>query len=96
MVLDVTAKTDTGTVVVIGKREYWEIGLDLEGDHRVGAWQIKEILDLTLPPRKTTSERFIMELPEKTKSADVEVKLTYFPSPKTELTVHKTVTKLVF
>jgi hypothetical protein len=96
VVLEVTAKTDAGTVVVMGKKEYWEVGLDLEGDHRLGAWQIKEILDLTLPPRKTTAERFISELPENTKSADVEVKVTYFPAPKTELVVHKVVKKLAF
>lgn len=96
MVLEVTAKTDAGTVVNMGKKEYWEVGLDLDGDHRVGAWQIKEILDLTLPPRKTTEERFISELPEGTKSADVEVKVTYYPSPKTELVVHKVMKKLTF
>ena len=39
MVLEVTAKTDKGTVVPIGKKEYWELGMDMDGYHRVGAWQ---------------------------------------------------------
>ncbi len=72
------------------------IGLDIEGDHRMGAWQIKEILDLTLPPRKTTKEQFMSEMPEGTKSADVEIKVTYYPSPKIELPVHTVVKKVTF
>ena len=80
----------------MGKKEYWEIGLDIDGYHRVGAWQIKEILDLTLPPRKTTKERFMSELPEGTKSADVEIRVTYYPSSKIELPVHRVVKKLTF
>jgi len=96
VVLEVTAKTDSGTVIPMGKKEYWEVGLDLDGDHRLGAWQIKEILDLSLPPRKTTMERFITELPEGTKSAEIEVKVTAFPSPKTEVPVHKVVKTITF
>ncbi|MGE5894159.1 MAG: hypothetical protein ACM34I_08905 [bacterium] len=91
-----TAKTDTGTVVNIAKKEYWEIGLDLDGDHRLGAWQIKEIADLTLPPRKTTRERFVTELPAETKNADVEVKLIYMPSGSVTLDVFKATKKLNF
>jgi hypothetical protein len=72
----VTAKTDKGTIINIGKKEYWEIGMDIDGDHRLGAWQIKEIIDLTLPPKKTTKESFVTELPPDTKSAEVEVKVT--------------------
>jgi len=96
VVLEVTAKTDKGTVVPMGKKEYWELGMDMDGFHRVGAWQIKEIVDLTLPPRKTTTERFVTELPEGTTSADVEVKVTYFPGPKTELVIHQETRKLTF
>lgn len=98
MVLDVTATTDKGTVVNIGKKEYWELGMDLDGDHRMGAWQIKEVVDLTLPPRKTTTERFLTELPPETKNADIEVKVTYYPSgtDKKGLEIHKIVKKLNF
>jgi hypothetical protein len=96
VVLEVTAKTDKGTVVPMGRKEYWELGMDLDGYHRMGAWQIKEIVDLTLPPRKTTKERFVSELPEGTTSADVEVKVTYIPAAKTELVVHQVTKKLMF
>jgi hypothetical protein len=94
--MEVTAKTNTGTVVLMGKKEYWEVGLDLDGDHRVGAWQIREIVDLSLPPRKTTTERFITELPEGTKSVEIEVKITAYPTPKTEVPVHKVVKTITF
>jgi hypothetical protein len=96
VVLEVTAKTDSGIVVVMGKKEYWEVGLDLDKDHRTGAWQIREIVDLSLPPRKTTEERFITELPEGTKNAEIEVKVTAYPAPKTEVPVHKVVKTITF
>lgn len=93
-----TAKTDKGTVVEMGKKVYWELGMDLEGDHRLGAWQIKEIIDLTLPPMKTTKERFVTELPADAKSADIEVKATFYPSGPSgkALDVHKVVKHLNF
>ncbi len=98
MVLEVTAKTDKGTVIDIGRKEYWELGMDLDGDHRLGAWQIKEIIDLTLPPSKTTKESFVTELPQDTKSAEVEVKITYYPSgtDKKGLEAQKVIKKLNF
>jgi hypothetical protein len=70
--------------------------MDMDGYHRIGAWQIKEVIDLTLPPRKTTKEQFVAELPEGTTSADVEVKVTYFPAAKTELVIHEATKKLTF
>lgn len=96
MVLEVTAKTDKGEKITVGSKEYWEIGLDLDGNHRFGAWEIKEIIDLTIPPRNTLRERFMAELPEGTKSATVEVKLNYHPSKKITLEVHKVEKEVVF
>lgn len=96
MVLEVTAKTESGIVVSMGRKAYWEVGLDLDGDHRLGAWQIKEIVDLALPPRKTTAERFIAELPEGTKSAEIEVKVTAFPVPNNEIPLYRVVKKITF
>lgn len=71
-----TAKTDKGTVINIARKEYRELGMDLDGYHRLGAWQIKEIIDLTLPPRKTTRESFVAELPAETITADIEVRVS--------------------
>jgi hypothetical protein len=96
VVLEVTAKTDQGTVIAMGKKEYWEIGLDLDGRHRLGAWQIKEIVDLTLPPRRTSKERFMSELPVDTKSADIEVLVTYHPSAKTVIEAGRIIKTLHF
>jgi hypothetical protein len=95
----VTAKTDKGVLITIGRKEYWELGMDLDGDHRLGAWQIKEIIDLTLPPMKTTKERFVAELPPDTKSAEIEIKVTHYPSGitgKPVLELHRVVKKLSF
>lgn len=78
-----TAKTDKGTVINMGKKEYWELGMDLDGDHRLGAWQIKEVIDLTLPPKKTTKESFVTELSADTKTAEVEVKVIRHAGSKT-------------
>jgi len=94
--MDVTAKTDSGAVIVVGKKEYREIGLDLEGNERLGAWQIKEIIDLTLPPQKRTEERFIAEFPEGAKSAEVEVVLKYYLTPSYESIVYKVTKKIIF
>jgi len=80
----------------MGRKEYWEVGLDLDGDQRMGAWQIREIVDLSLPPRKTTAERFITQLPEGTTSAEIEVKITVWPAPKTEVPVHKVMKTIRF
>lgn len=96
MVLEVTAKTDSGTIIRMGKREYWEIGYDLDGKQRMGSWQIKEIVDLSLQPRMTMKERFLSGLPEDTKKADVEVKVTMFPMPQMELIIHRVMKTLNF
>ncbi len=78
MVLEVTAKDPkTGKVLHQEKKEYFEIGLDIEGRMRYGAWQIKEILDLTLQPLRTREERFFFLLPKDTHEALVEVKTYY-------------------
>lgn len=91
-----TAKTDQGTTLTVGKKEYYEIGYDLDGKQRMGSWQIKEIVDLCLQPRKIIEERFLTELPEGTKNADIEIKVTMFPTPKMELVIHRVVKKLKF
>ncbi len=93
-----TAKTDKGTVVPVGRKEYWEIGLDGDGDHRLGAWQIKEVIDLSLQPLKTAKERFVTGFPPDTKNAELEVKVTFYPSGTTGkgLEIHRIVKHLNF
>jgi hypothetical protein len=96
VVLEVTAKIDNGVVVPIGRKDYYEIGYDLGGKQRMGSWQIKEIVDLALQPGKKTEERFVKELPEGTGSAEIEIKVSLWPDPKTELVVHRVVKKISF
>jgi hypothetical protein len=96
VVLEVTAKTDQGSVIPVGRKEYYEIGYDLDGRQRMGSWQIKEIVDLSLQPRKKTEERFIKELPEGTRSAEVGVKVALWPSPNIELVVDRVMKKISF
>ena len=96
MVLEVTAKTDSGKILPVGRKEYREIGIDLEGKERLGAWQIKEVIDLSLQPRKTTRERFVTELPPDTKSAEIEVKVIYNPSQTRAIEVHRVTKKVSY
>jgi hypothetical protein len=96
VVLEATATTDTGEIVSLGRKEYREIGLDLDGNQRMSAWQIKEIIDFSLQPGKTLTERFIQELPEGTASAEIEVKVSMWPGPETELVAHRVVKKINF
>ncbi len=91
-----TAKTDKNTVLPIGRKEYNEIGYDIDGRQRMGSWQIREIADFALQPNKRTEERFIKELPEGTGSAEIEVKVSLWPDPKTELVAHRMVKRVRF
>ncbi len=96
MVLEVTAKIDDALVLPIGRKEYYEIGYDLGGNQRMGSWQIKEIVDLALASGKRTEERFVKELPEGTRSAEIEIKVSLWPDPRTELVAHRVVKRISF
>ncbi len=84
MVLEVTAKDpETGKVLYHDTRKYFEIGLDLDGFMRYGAWQIKEIVDLTLQPLKTQHERFFFTFDQKDlEKAEIAVNVYYYISGK--------------
>lgn len=62
----------------------------------MGSWEIKEIIDLSLQPGKSVREKFVTELPAETRSAEVEVKLSLWPSPEREIVVERIVRKIVF
>ncbi len=49
---------------------------------RYGAWQIKEIVDLTLQPLETKKEEFLMNFDTDVEEVEVEAVLTYFVSGK--------------
>lgn len=96
MVLDVTAKTDAGNQVFTYRREWKEIGVDLLGDQRVKAWEIKNTIDLSLQPRQTHTERLAIPFPEGTTGGEIEAKITYHHRPGEEFVVHRAVRKVTF
>jgi len=69
-------------VLFNNKKDYWEIGKDLEGRMRYGAWQIKEIVDLTLQPMEIKKEQFMMNFDTDVENVEIEAVLTYFVSGK--------------
>ncbi len=72
----------TGKLLYQEKKEYFEIGLDLDGYMRYGAWQIKEIVDLTLQPLTTRHERFFITFPKEIDAVDLSVNVYYYLSGK--------------
>ena len=78
MVLEVTAKDDNGKEFYNESKTWFEIGVDTDRDMRYGAWQIKEIIDLTLPPKYTAEEKYLMHFDTDTERIDIEVKLWYY------------------
>ncbi len=97
MVLEVTAKDlSSGKVLYKDSRTYFEIGLDLDGFMRYGAWQIKEIVDLTLQPLKTQHERFFITLDKNVEKAEVNVNVYYYISGKKGDLIHQEKKIIVF
>lgn len=85
MVLEVTAKNlqekDTDKQQMFKATKTWfEIGVDMDRDMRYGAWQIKEIIDLTLPPLQTQKEQFLINFDTDTEKVELEAKLFYYIS----------------
>ena len=93
MVLEVTAKDEKGNVLYNNEKEYLEIGLDIDGYMRYGAWQIKELLDLTLQPLKTQEENYLFILPKNIKEANVAVNVYYKISGKKKDLIYQEVKK---
>jgi hypothetical protein len=87
VVLDVTARNLAESdpekqVIFADSKKYFEIGRDMEGRMRYGAWQIKEIVDLTLQPLETKKEEFLMNFDTDVEEVEIEAVLTYFVSGK--------------
>lgn len=62
------------------QKTYFEIGRDMEGRMRYGAWQIKEIIDLTLQPLETQKEQYLINFDTDVEEVEIEAVLTYFVS----------------
>lgn len=101
MVLDVTAKNlaekdEKKQEIFKAQKTWFEIGVDMDRDMRYGAWQIKEIIDLTLPPLQTQKEQYLMHFDTDTKEVEIEAKLSYFISGGKGEVIHTTTKKLNF
>lgn len=75
-----TAKDGDGKIFFDEKKTWFEIGVDTDRDMRYGAWQIKEVIDLTLPPLQTQKERFIIHFDTETDEVEIEARLWYYLS----------------
>ena len=85
MVLDVTAKNlgekdPEKQIMFSTSKKYFEIGRDLQNRMRYGAWQIKEIVDLTLQPLQTRKEQYVMHFDTDIEQVEIEAKISYFIS----------------
>lgn len=94
--MEVTAKDKGGNVLFNDKKTYVEIGVDTDRDMRYGAWQIKELIDLTLQPKDTQKEKFHMIFKPETDRADIEVTVTYCLSGAKCNVVHKATKTLTY
>lgn len=77
IVMDITAKDERGQTVWSRTEEFFQPGLDIEGNRTYNAWQIKDMLDFTLPPRKTTTKKYFAVFPEGAGKINLEVRLRY-------------------
>ena len=96
MVLEVTARDDEGKIFFKNQKTYFEIGVDTDRDMRYGAWQIKEVIDLTLPPLQTQKEQYLIHFEPETSAAKVEAKLWYYISGAKGSVVHEVSRDLEF
>ncbi len=90
------AKDTEGKELFKADKTWFEIGVDLDRDMRYGAWQIKEIIDLTLPPMETQKERYLIHFDTDTEEVLLEARLWYYISGGKGDIVHSQTRKLVF
>ncbi|KJU87427.1 cytochrome c [Candidatus Magnetobacterium bavaricum] len=89
IVLDITAINEKDKVVWSETKEFFEAGLDINGNRRYDPWEVKDILDLSLQPRKMTSEIYYPHFPEDTKQIKLQVRLRYIHTEGLEFLVHE-------
>lgn len=78
------------------QKNYFEIGRDLQNRMRYGAWQIKEIVDLTLQPMQTRREQYLINFDTDVEEVEIEAKLSYFVSGKKGDVVYSIKEKLTY
>ncbi len=83
-------------VMFSAQEKYFEIGRDLQNRMRYGAWQIKEIVDLTLQPMQTRREQYLMNFDTDVEEIEIEAILSYFISGKKGDVVYSVKEKLTY
>ena len=83
-------------MIFTDQKKYFEIGRDMDGRMRYGAWQIKEIVDLTLQPLEVKKEQFLMNFDTDVKEVEIEAVLTYFVSGKMKDVVYSVKENVAF
>jgi hypothetical protein len=96
VVLDVTARQADGKTLYQSSKTWFELGLDATRRMRYGSWQIKDIIDLTLPPLQTQRDRHLMHFDSDTREVTIDVGLRYFLSADKEAVVHSHQERLTY
>ncbi len=73
-----TAKDNKGKELAKERRDYIHMGIDIDNWQRHGAWQIKEVVDLSIQPLTTQMERFELWFPDGTDAVTLDAKLYYY------------------
>jgi len=94
VVLDVTARNPKAQsaeqeILFTASKTYFEIGRDMQNRMRYGAWQIKDIVDLTLQPMQQAKEQFLINFDTDIEQVEITTTLTYFISGKSSEIVHQ-------
>ncbi len=94
MVLEVTARNPQAQssdqeILFTASKTYFEIGRDMQSRMRYGAWQIKDIIDLTLQPMQKAREQFLMNFDTDVEQVEITTTVTYFISGKSSEIVHE-------
>ncbi len=94
VILEISAKDERGREVWNTKKEYFEMGLNWEGIRRWVSYEIKDIIDFSLPPRHTTTERFFAVFPKEVKKVKITAKVKYRIKGNVEFVVHEVTREL--
>ncbi len=78
------------------QEKYFEIGRDTQNRMRYGAWQIKDIVDLTLQPMQTRREQYLINFDTDVEEVEIEANLSYYISGKKGDVVYSVKEKLTF
>lgn len=89
LILELEAVNEEGKVVWKTQKEFFEVGLNWFGDRRWVSYEIKDLVDFSLPPRHVTTERFYAVFPKESKKIDITAKVKYHVKKDVEFLIHE-------